>query len=285
LQSTVTVNANDEFGRPVSANARHSTRILHPAVQVDTTGPATAVAGEPVGYKLAVTNPGDTPFLGAYVSASDALCDAPPLLTSKNGDSTPTQHDPGDTWTYACTVRTHAGQTQVDNVGNVTAKDSLGGRDVADSDPATTRLTQPTTQTTPTPPTTGGPTARRPSPTPASALAIPRPRVGVPGPAVPDASAKLRGPSGCVSRLFRATVSGDGIARVDFLLDGRLYRRITASGGRTRFSIKIDPRLQSTAAHRVSARVRFRGSAHTPTRTLRLVYVSCPRDSVPRFAG
>jgi hypothetical protein len=72
---------------------------------------------------------------------------------------------------------------------------------------------------------------------------------------------------------------------VDFLLDGKLYRRITASGDRTRFSIKIDPRHQSKVAHRVSARVRFRDSANTPTRTLRLVYVSCPRDSVPRFAG
>jgi hypothetical protein len=279
LQSTVKVDAKDEFARPVSASARHSTRILHPAVQVDTTGPATAVAGEPVGYKLAVTNPGDTPFLGAYVSASDALCDAPPLLTSKNGDLTPSQHDPGDTWTYACTVQTQLGQAQVDNVGKVTAKDSLGGRDVSDTDPATTQLTQPATPPTPLQAKPNSPTLRRPSPTPA-ALAIPRPRV-----AVPTVSAKLRGPSGCVSRLFRATVSGDGIARVDFLLDGKLYRRIKASGNRTKFSIKIDPRHQSKVAHRVSARVRFRDSAKTPTRTLRLVYVSCPRDSVPRFAG
>jgi hypothetical protein len=46
LLNTVTVDARDEFARPVSATARHTTRILHPAIQIDTTGPATAVAGE-----------------------------------------------------------------------------------------------------------------------------------------------------------------------------------------------------------------------------------------------
>ena len=285
LMSTVTVDAMDEFARPVSANAKHATRILQPAVKVDTTGPATAVAGEPVDYKLAVTNPGDTPFLAAYVSASDALCDAPPLLTSKNGDSTPGQHDPGDTWTYTCTVRTQPGQTHVDNVGKVTAKDSLGGREVSDTDPASTQLTQPATQNPPVqaPPSTAGPAARRL--TPGFALTIRQPTAGLPRTQVPAVSAKLRGPSGCVSRVFRTTVSGKGIAYVNFLLDGKLYRRITARGGRTKFSVKIDPRSQSMAAHRVSARVHFDNSANTPMRTLRLVYVSCPRGLVPRFAG
>jgi hypothetical protein len=87
-----------------------------------------------------------------------------------------------------------------------------------------------------------------------------------------------------VSRSFRVKVTGHGIARVVFLLDGKRTRG-TANRARTRFSVTIDPRHQSKTAHRVSARVRFRSSTSTVTRTLRLVYVSCPSDPAPRFAG
>jgi uncharacterized repeat protein (TIGR01451 family) len=277
--NTVTVGAKDEFARSVSATARHTTRILHPAIHIDTTGPATAVAGEPVGYTLDVTNPGDTPFLAASVSVSDALCEAPPLLTSKHGDATPSQHDPGDTWTYTCTVRTQAGQTEVDNVGKVTAKDSFGGRDVTDTDPATTQLTQ-TAPVQLTPRTAGTPS--NPGPT------VTKPRIGAPqtpASGAPTGTAKLRGPSGCASRPFRVTVSGRGIARVEFLLDGKLHRKIKARDGQTVFSVRIDPRRQARVAHRVSAKVSFRSSASTVVRRLRLVYVSCARSAIPRFAG
>jgi uncharacterized repeat protein (TIGR01451 family) len=272
LLNTVTVDARDEFARPVSATARHTTRILHPAIQLDTTAPATAVAGDPVGYTLDVTNPGDTPFLATDVSVGDALCEAPPLLTSKNADATPIQHDPGDTWTYTCTVRTQSGQTEVNNIGNVTAKDSFGGREVTDTDPATTQLTQPVPLT----PRTAAPPAK------------PGPRIGVPqAPAsgAPTATAKLRGPTGCRTRPFRVTVSGHEIARVEFLLDGKRHRTITARADQTVFSIKIDPRRQSRIAHRVSAKVSFRSSTSTVRRTLRLVYVSCAPGAIPRFAG
>lgn len=278
LLNTVTVDAEDEFERSVSARASHATRILHPAIQIDTRGPATAVAGEPVGYTFDVTNPGDTPFLSTDVSVGDALCEAPPLLTSKNEDATASQHDPGDTWTYTCTVRTQSDQTEVDNVGKVTAKDSFGGREVTDTDPATTQLTQPvplTPRIAAAPP--AGPTVTKSVP-----------RIGVPpAPAsgAPTGTAKLRGPSGCLSRPFRVTVTGQGIARVDFLLDGKRYRRITARAGRTVFSIRIDPRRQSRVAHRVSAKVTFHSSANTVVRTLRLVYVSCAPGAIPRFAG
>jgi len=275
--NTVTVDAEDEFARPVSATASHATRILHPAIQIDTTGPATAVAGEPVGYTFDVTNPGDTPFLSTDVSVGDALCEAPPLLTSKNEDGTASQHDPGDTWTYTCTVRTQADQTEVDNVGKVTAKDSFGGREVTHTDPATTQLTQPVPLTPRTAAPPAGPTVTKSVPR----IGVPQ----VPASGAPTGTAKLRGPSGCLSRPFRVTVTGQGIARVDFLPDGKRYRRITARAGHTVFSIRIDPRRQSRVAHRVSAKVSFHSSANTVLRTLRLVYVSCAAGSIPRFAG
>jgi hypothetical protein len=195
-------------------------------------------------------------------------------LTSKNADATPSQHDPGDTWTYTCTVRTQAGQTEVDNVGNVTAKDSFGGREVTDTDPARTQLTQ--TAPVPLTPRTAAPPAK-----PAPRIAVPQ----APASGAPTATAKLRGPTGCLTRPFRVTVSGHGIARVEFLLDGKRHRTITARAGRTVFSIKIDPRRQSRVAHRVSAKVSFRSSAGTVRRTLRLVYVSCAPGAIPRFAG
>jgi hypothetical protein len=108
----------------------------------------------------------------------------------------------------------------------------------------------------------------------------------LPTPTVAPSSgtAKLRGPTGCVSQPFRAAVRGEGISRVDFLLDGKHYRTIKASDGHSVFSIKIRPR-RHVAAHRVTARVRFKGSAHTAVRKLHLVYLSCPPGTVPRFAG
>src|SRR5205085_2095346 len=46
----------------VSNTAQASVPILHPAIAIDKTGPATATAGDKVGYVLTVTNPGDTPL-------------------------------------------------------------------------------------------------------------------------------------------------------------------------------------------------------------------------------
>ncbi|CAN5277674.1 hypothetical protein BH20ACT16_BH20ACT16_03820 [soil metagenome] len=272
IVNIATVTATDELERPVSDTDQHSTRILHPAIAIDKTGPATAQAGQRVGYTLVVSNPGDVPFLAPNVNVADALCEAPPLLTTKNGDATPGRLDPGDTWTYTCTVQTLVGQTVVNNVGIVTATDSYGGRDVTDDDPATTQLTQPPVVT--------------PPPVPLTPSGVPQPPVKPVAIVIPAATARLTGPKRCVSGPFDVNVTGRGIAKVLFLLDGRRLKTVRGSAGRTVFKVRVDPRGQSSFAHRITAKVTFKTATRKPARTLRLIYLDCPRQiAAPQFTG
>ncbi|MFP5361742.1 MAG: DUF11 domain-containing protein [Thermoleophilia bacterium] len=257
-----------------SAQASASTTVNCGAIAIDKTGPATAQAGQPVLYTLAVTNPGDVSFLAADVNVTDALCEAPPLLVSSNGDSSPDQLDPGDRWTYTCTVRTLVGQTVVNNIGIVTATDG-NGNEVQDSDPAVTQLTQPPVPPPPPPP-----------PPPPAAVFAPSSVPVVPSgaPVVIPGTARLSGPGRCVSRSFVAKVRGRNISHVMFTLDGRKVKTVRSKPGRTVFSVRINPRRQSYRAHRVNARVTFKASAGTRSRTLRFVYLRCARVA-PKFTG
>ncbi len=272
IVNTVTVGALDEFQRPVSDTDQHSTLLIHPAIAIDKSGPATAQAGQAVQYTLVVTNPGDVPFLAPNVNVSDALCQAPPVLGTTNADTTPGQLDPGDTWTYTCTVQTLVGQTAVDNVGIVTATDSYGGQEVTDDDPATTQLTQPPV-VTPAPPAA----SLTPSGTPvARQVAL----------AVPVATARLSGPKRCVSGSFETKVTGRNIAKVLFLLDGKKLKTVTSIRNRTVFKVRINPRGQSGKAHRVVAKVTFNAATQKPSRTLRFIYLGCAKQATaPQFTG
>jgi hypothetical protein len=98
-------------------------------------------------------------------------------------------------------------------------------------------------------------------------------------------SARLRGPARCVHGLFRARVTGHGIAQVSYYVDGRLRRTIKAKAGQTVFALLTVPRARSFAIHRITAKVRF-ARAGTKTRTLRMVYQRCSRaTATPQFAG
>jgi len=270
IVNTATVAARDQLDRPVSDTDQHSTLLLHPAIDIDKTGPATAQAGQPVHYQLVVTNPGDVPFVAANVNVSDALCQAPPVLTTKNGDPSPGQLDPGDAWTYACTVQTLVGQTVVNNVGVVIATDSYGGREVTDNDPARTVLTAPPVAPPPAPPVAG-----QGADTPT--------RVGL---ALATGTARLTGNSRCASKPFSAKVTGAGIAQVRFLLDGKHLKTVKSKAGQSVFTVRITPSGSARKTHRVTARVTFKRSANTQARTMRFVYVGCARQAIkPQFAG
>jgi uncharacterized repeat protein (TIGR01451 family) len=266
LVNVVTMTATDLDGSPVGDTDQHTTRILHPAIAIDKTGPATAQAGQAIDYALVVTNPGDVPFLAANVNVSDALCEAPPLLVTTNGDATPGQLDPGDTWGYICRVRTLVGQTQIVNVGVVTGKDSFAGHTVSDDDAATTDLTQP--------------------PAVLSAAPAAPPQSGVLGATVKSGTARLTGPAKCAKGSFEVKVTGRSIAQVRFALDGRTIKTVKALGGRTVFKVKINPRGGGSKVHRVTARVSFTAASATKARTLRYVYLRCARQAVlPQFTG
>jgi Domain of unknown function DUF11 len=251
IHNVATAHAFDSHGNEVTSTDTHDTLIIHPAIDIEKTGPATAKVGDALSYTLTVTNPGDVPFAAQEVIVADPKCEAPPAGPNTGTDATPNQLDPGETWTYTCTAQT-AGQpagTFV-NTATVTGKDFLG-KTVTDTDDFPTVL---------------------------EAQAV--------LPAVPG-SARLRGPSGCVKGPFTATVRGSRIARVTFFVDGKRFRQLTAPNGEgTRFTVRINPRGRGFGVHRVTARVEFAAASETRARTLRLSFQRCRKQVVkPRFTG
>jgi hypothetical protein len=219
---------------------------------------STAVAGTTVHFTIAVTNTGNTSFVSYQLD--DANCDE----ARTGGNAADPNLDPGETWTYACAMATQAGQTSADNAATATGTNS-DGRSASATDSASIPLTQPTAGTAPT--TTPNLSA---------------------GGTLPETSrsgrARLRGPSGCVKRAFRATVRGRSIASVAFYVDGKLVKRFSRRG--SSFSIKVKPQRYGLGRHRIVARVRFSADSGTRARRLPLTFRRCARQVVePRFTG
>ena len=208
----------------------------------------TAVAGATVHFTIAVSNTGNTSFVG-YVF------DDPNCAEQRTGvNASDSTLNPGETWTYSCAMATQVGQTSADNTATATGTNS-DGVSATDSGSASIPLT-------PLTPPVGG--------------------------VVPDTivsgRASLRGPSGCVYRAFTARVRGRRIARVRFYLDGRLVK--TMEDRRRLYTVKLRPRGLDLGFHRVTARVSFVAASRTASRTLRLTFRRCARQTVaPRFTG
>jgi hypothetical protein len=251
IRNVATATAKDPLDKPVTSTDDHLVRVLHPAIDIEKTGPGTATVGTPLAYTLTVTNPGDVPFAAQDVAVADPRCEAPPAGPATGSDQTPGQLDPGDTWTYTCTAQT-TGQpagTFV-NTATVTAKD-FNGRGVTDTDDFPTVLEE---------------------------------QGVLPGDIV-SGFARLRGPSGCVKQAFNATVRGRRIARVTFYVDGEQRKRIVAKRGQRVFRLKVRPG-SAVGVHRVTARVVFKAGSRTKPRTLRLSYRRCaPQVVTPQFTG
>jgi hypothetical protein len=251
IRNIATATGKDPLGKVVESRDDHNVQVLHPAIDIEKTGPATAKVGAALTYALTVTNPGDVPFAAQEVGVKDPKCEQPPAGPNTGSDATPGQLDPGDTWTYTCTAQT-TGQpagTFV-NTATVTAKD-FNGREVTDTDDFPTVL---------------------------EAQAV-LPEEIVPG------TSRLSGPSGCVRKPFKATVRGKRIVRVTFFRDGKRIKTIKAKPGQRKFQVRIKP-SRRPGVHRVTARVEFDTASGTRARTLRLSYQRCARQIVrPRFTG
>jgi hypothetical protein len=89
IHNTVTTTGKTPSGKTVNDTDSHDTDLLHPAIDIEKTGPATATAGDVLTYSLAVTNPGDMPFASDKVVVTDPGCDDQPTQTSVNGDASP----------------------------------------------------------------------------------------------------------------------------------------------------------------------------------------------------
>ncbi len=269
--NTATATAKDSNYKTVTDTDQHSTTILHPAIDIEKSGPALATAGSAVGYTLAVTNPGDVPFAAAKVSVTDARCDAAPVRSSVNGDASPTTLNPGDTWTYTCSVQTKVGDATVINTANVDGTDGYG-RKVSDEDTFTTNLEQPKPPVVPTPPSS--------KPAPAQQVAaVTQTRV--------SGSAQLRGPGSCpTGRTARAIVTGKRIAKVTFLVDGRRVRTVTKADKSGRWILPMRLSSLRGGAHTVVAKVQYTAATGNATKTMRVTFTRCAARSVsPQFTG
>ena len=266
VHNVATVTATDELGTPHTDTDDHSAPVLHPAIELSKSGPASATAGDRVTYSLLVTNPGDVALVGQSLQIDDPQCDAPPVLEAKRRgdapDPTPDTLDPGDAWTYTCTVPTSAGQTTVLNRATATATD-VNGRTVADSGEAGTTLAQAPVQLVLTETNT-----------------------------VFTGDARLRGPTACVPKRFRVRISGTRIASVRVKIDGRTVRRWKPSAAAAQrssngsFSMTINAARWGDGIHRLVASVTYTAVSNTPPRTLRMTFTRCARQLVrPQFTG
>ncbi|MFP5369739.1 MAG: hypothetical protein ACLGI3_03195, partial [Actinomycetes bacterium] len=259
VRNTATVTATDTLGGPnagVTDSDDEQSAVLHPAIRIDKTGPATAAAGDRIPYSLVVTNPGDVAIVGTSVTVTDPQCDAPPELLAKRRDGvpdpTPGTLDPGDSWSYRCYVQTTAEQTSLVNVARVEGEDP-GGRKVSDDDDAPTTLERQ--------------------------LVLPD--------AVISGAARLRAPSGCTNRSFTARVTGRRIKSVVWRVDGRVVARFASrTGEATRTSYRVVPKRYRRGVHRLTARVTYNPAARTAAKTMRMTFQRCARQTVaPRFTG
>lgn len=167
--------------------------------------------------------------------------------------------------------------------------DGSGDGDTTPTDDTTTEGT-PTTGGTPTTTQTAAPVSALAAvlaalrPAPATAVSSPTTPLGSPA-STPKGTARIAAPSGPARRPFRVTVTGRQIARVVFFVDGKRRGTVRARPGRTRFSLRINPRRQRPGVHRVTARVTFSTSSRTRGTTVRVVYVRPSAPAKPRFTG
>ena len=95
-------------------------------------------------------------------------------------------------------------------------------------------------------------------------------------------SAVLKSASGCAKQAFTASVSGRGIDRVTFYLDGRRIKTVHNPS----YRVRISPTGLTRGAHRVTARVVFVAAAQRGPATRRMTFLRCAHAAqAPRFTG
>jgi hypothetical protein len=252
-----------------------------PAIAIDKTGPATAVAGETLRYTLYVTNPGYVPFPAASVRVTDPNCDDPPELVGKGGDTTQSTLDPGDTWTYGCSRKTTAAadctSSVVPNTAAVTG--AAGGVSVSDEVSIGTSLTCP-----PTPPTPQPPAPQPQPPAPPSPLVPPGPKPPNAGDAARAGILFRQATRGCIrGRVPRLSFQGTRIARVQVFVNGNLRRRLTVQTLQRR----VTPRVTlPPGSYRLAVRVTFqRGTGSPPVTFMRRIRICAAKAARPPFTG
>ena len=131
-------------------------------------------------------------------------------------------------------------------------------------------------------PTPGGQQPAAVTGDPGGQPAAPPAAVQVLGARAVASSAVLKSASGCAKQAFTASVSGRGIDRVTFYVDGRRIKTVHNPS----YRVRINPATLSTGAHRVTARVVFVAGAQRGPATRRMTFLRCARAAqAPRFTG
>lgn len=140
LQNQATVTGSFK-GIQASASDGHSVDIVHPSINIDTTGPAEVVHGGNVPLTYTVTTDGD-PVAGVSVSDPDCSPVTGPVKTGGDQDNLLEQ---GETWTYQCTraVPPHSGNEEDPIVQTGFVSGTVAGRPVTDSDPHSADILHP----------------------------------------------------------------------------------------------------------------------------------------------
>jgi hypothetical protein len=86
---------------------------------------------------------------------------------------------------------------------------------------------------------------------------------------------RLRVPHGCRRIPFQAAVTGNGITRVVFSLDGRTFRNVRRPNRAGRFAVRVDPRRLRRGRHALSAVIHFGRAPGTATKRVRRHFRSC----------
>ncbi len=244
-----------------------------PAIAIRKRGPAVAMAGDALPYRLIVRNVGDVSFAADRVKVTDEQCDNPPRRVSPIEDQTPGMLDPGDRWLYRCRNSTApAGDdcepTRVLNEAEVRAR--ARGRTVSDDTTFPTILLCPDNPVPPIPPIP-------PTPGPEPEPVVP------PGPTPPDAgSAGIAGlifertVQGCIGRRVpRVNLSGVRIASVRIYVDGRFIRGLTLKVLQRRHRPRVT--LAPGQRYRIRVRVTFQRGTDSPPVTLIGTIRTCAR--------
>ena len=99
--NVASVTGADVLGRTTSDTDEAFVVPLHPAINIEKSGPSAAHVGDVVTYTFVVTTPGDTGL--DDVTLDDSKCAAAPVLASKAGGDQDSTLEPGETWAYSCT--------------------------------------------------------------------------------------------------------------------------------------------------------------------------------------
>jgi hypothetical protein len=108
----------------------------------------------------------------------------------------------------------------------------------------------------------------------------------VAGVQIAPGSAKLVAPTGCVAKAFNARVTGQNVAKVVFILDGKKIKTLTKPNSGARYQVRVNPAKMKIGVHRISATVTFKAITKKAAKTYRISFQRCAKKlAAPRFTG